>query len=405
MRIYRGLIICLICSAISSTLAYAGEYHNPRERTSAQSEDTLACAQCHTMHGSQGAGATAGSLIYAPSTGPTVAKLLRADSVLQLCLFCHGSVSPGVVASGDRVPPMIENNITYIPSAGDFADGGFVNEANRHSIGSTGYTPPGNNNATAWNDGTTNSVVGKFGNAIVCIYCHDQHGNKNYRNFRYDPGNPLNDNPTSANGVKVSYRMNATGDCSDGLAAPCDVDNNTTANPLPKPNQTKYQRSNVVFNKTAADYNRISEWCGKCHTKFFGISGSPDLGGTAGVGVGSGDTNVNTPWKRHPQGDVNFGQGVANLHVDFSASPYINKDKVRVVGTTDTAANDAQPFCLSCHYSHGGGNPNRGTANSTLDHSNLVMIRDTTGELNLKDSSPGTYTYRMRNTCLQCHNQ
>ena len=370
------------------------------------------------MHGSQGAGATAGSLIYNTSAPGIYPKLLRAETVLQLCLFCHGANSPGVVASGNRIPPQIENNtiaLTYIPSAGDFNDGGSVpvNEANRHSIGSTAFAvsgPPGNNNPTAWNNGTTNSVVGRFGNAIVCIYCHDQHGNRNYRNFRYDPGNPVNDNLT--NGVQVSYRLNTTGNCSDGVAAPCDVDNDSNTDFGTYGNRAKYQRKSVAFNMTTGrDHNRISEWCGKCHTKFFDISNSPTndttgpyLGGTAGVGVGSGDTNVNTPWKRHPQGDVTLGQGVTNLHVDFSASPYIKKDTVRIVDPTnanDIADINDQPFCLSCHYSHGGGNPNRATATPTIDHSNLVMLTDT-GALNLKGSPD---TYRMRNTCLQCHNQ
>ncbi len=408
-RLYRGLIICLISSAISSTLAVAGEYHNPRERTSAQTEDTLACAQCHAMHGSQGAGVGAGSLTYNTSAPGIYPKLLRAANVLELCLFCHGAISPGVVASGNRTPPQIENNTisaTYIPSAGDFADGGSVNEANRHSIGSIGFTPPGNNNAAGWTN-----VINKFGNAIVCIYCHDQHGNRNYRNFRYDPGNPANDNLT--NGVQVSYRLNATGNCSDGGAAPCDVDNDSNIDSGTYGNRAKYQRKNVVFNKTPSkDYNRIAEWCGKCHTKFFGISDSPTndttgpyLGGTAGAGVGSGDTNVNTPWKRHPVGDVNLGQGVTNMHVDFSASPYIKKDTVRIVDPTnanDIADNNDQPFCLSCHYSHGGGNPNRLTSTPSLDHSNLVMLTDS-GALNLKGATG--LTYRMRNTCLQCHNQ
>jgi hypothetical protein len=203
--------------------------------------------------------------------------------------------------------------------------------------------------------------------------------------------------------------MNGAGNCSDGAAPPCDVDNDSNTDFATYGNRAKYQRKNVIFNKTASvDYNRVSEWCGRCHTKFFGLSGSTSdtttsgiLGGTAGAGVGPGDTNVNTPWKRHPVGDDSLGQGVTNMHVDFSASPYINKNLVRVVGTTDTAANDSQPYCLTCHYSHGGGNPNR-TGTATIDHSNLVMLSDA-GALNLKGAT-GT-TYRMRNTCQQCHNQ
>ncbi|MEK7828692.1 MAG: hypothetical protein AAB256_02815, partial [Deltaproteobacteria bacterium] len=129
-RLYRGLIICLIGSAISSTLVFAGEYHNSMDRRPGVSpEETLACAQCHTMHGSQGAGATAGSLIYNTSAPGIYPKLLRAANVLELCLFCHGAISPGVIDSAGRIPPQIVSNITYIPSAGDFADGGSVNEA------------------------------------------------------------------------------------------------------------------------------------------------------------------------------------------------------------------------------------------------------------------------------------
>lgn len=415
-RLYRCLIICLIISAIASIPAYAGEYHNPKERTTSQIE-TLACAQCHTMHGSQGAGVGPGSLIY-DGTPAIYPKLLRAANVLLLCLFCHGDVSPGVIdgnnpfPNGSRTPPQILNNTiapTYIPSAGDFADGGSVNEANRHSIGLSGFTPPGNNNATGWSAVTT-----KFGDTIVCLYCHDQHGNRNYRNFRYDPGNPANDNFT--NGVKVSYRLNATGNCSDDGAPPCDVDNDSNTDFATYGNRAKYQRKNVIFNKTAGvDYNRIAGWCGKCHTRFFDISNSPTneatgpyLGGTTGGGVvGPGDTNTGnpgTPWKRHPVGDDNLGQGVTNMHVDFSAAPYINKNLVRVVDPTnanDVADNNDQPFCLTCHYSHGGGNPNR-TGTATLDHSNLVMLTDA-GALNLKGATGATY--RMRNTCLQCHNQ
>ena len=385
---------CLFLT-LTLSFAHAGEYHAPKERTVGSTE-SLACSQCHTMHGTQGSS----SMIYGGAAA-VYTKLLRAASVLELCLYCHGTSNPGPIDWAGRTPPKIADNAAFyspnIASGGDFQNNNTINEANRHSIGSSVATaPPGNNSP----GGEWAAVTAKWGATFTCLYCHDQHGNRNYRNLRYDPGNPSTDNITS--GVKVTYSNNAGGSCSDGAALPCDVNETTSAS-----NLTKYYRANVTFPRAANDTINIgiAAWCGRCHTRFYGISNpygnetsGPYLGGTANAGaVGSGDTNAGNPWYRHPVGDINIG--AANLHTDTSSSAYITSGTIRTVNPDGTLANK-QPFCFSCHYAHGGGN--YGT-NQALNHSNLAII-DGTGSLNIESAYTQSTGY-FRNVCQQCHNQ
>lgn len=396
-----------------STIVYSGEYHNPKERTTLGNE-TLACGQCHTMHGTEALSQTM-TLRGTPGTYP---KLLRADTVLNLCLYCHDGTYTGLVG-GTKKPPVVVYNTAYVPSAGDFQNANIINEGNRHSINTdvslTANYPPGNN-GTTWSGSGPTYVTGKFGGQFTCIFCHDQHGNKNYRNLRYDAGNPANDNATS--GVKVTYNMDAAASCSDGGATPCDI-NNSTSGPLSPANLNKYQRGNVTFKRASNDTTNqgIAAWCGRCHIQFYGISqpygnetSGPYLGGDTGAGLGLGDFTASNPWRRHPIQDINIG--AANLHTDTSSSAYITSGTIRTVDPDGTLANK-QPFCLSCHYAHGGGNLNNcaGSAPNCLDHSNLVMI-DNVGNLNICTGAlaPCTAAYDtstgyMRNTCQQCHNQ
>lgn len=406
---FRNIIYFSLILILSMPNLYAGEYHNPKERTVSNYE-SLACSQCHTMHGSQGGQ----SMVYCaspPCPDVTYTKLLRHQSILELCLFCHDGTNSVAIMDG-RVPPDISNNNqNYVPSAGDFRHSNVDNEANRHSIGIdvTTTTPPGyDNTKVIWTG--TDSVTGRFGSTFNCLYCHAQHGNNNYRNLRYDPGNPVNDN--QGTGVNIVYRMTNVVGTGCGTAGTCDVENSDSGGNLPT-GLAKYYRANVKFRRTGSDYNKISEWCGKCHSKFFGKSGNSDLGGDASPdpGVGGGDINISTsPWKRHPVGDIDANN--TNLHTDYSvgvsASGYLGNNKSIRVADYDANTSKYQPFCLSCHYAHGGGNPNN-AIDPTLDHSMLAYI-DSSGLVNLcKTATCGTdydtNTGRMRNVCQQCHNQ
>jgi len=440
-RVIVVILMVLLCAVVPSYIN-AGDYHNSKAKGAVQ--ETLACSQCHTMHNSQGGN----EMIYNSDTDASNAlgkpKLLRASSILNLCLHCHGDngFSPTTV-DGRRTPPKVLNNptTTYVPSAGDFGNRGVEYEENRHSINNNDLIPPGYVGAE-WAD-----VQSSFSNTFNCLYCHAQHGNTNYRNLRYDPSSPTNDK--AGIGVKINYATQVGANpvptvCSDGTATPCDVfvvnPGGTTAVGT---NLEKYERSNVTFSVSTANAagdgtNGISQFCGKCHTNFYGSSGDANMGGAAAAGVGAGDTGGN-PWVRHPVGDITFNQSAnsGNAHVDnenlvnnandgtFTLIRYADGGNWPPGGYTDTAANafgtvtgtgfnttlsGEQPFCLTCHYAHGGGNSNHpdavgGGSYAPYDHSMLVFT-DNDGDVNIKRD--GTYDntqHYMRNTCNQCHNQ
>lgn len=405
------------CSALNDALA--GEYHNAGGRGEYDNDETLACAQCHTMHGSQG-GSAVPNLMY-DGGADLNEKLLRASSVMDLCLTCHEANSLGM---SSPTPPDVFNNdnSVYVPSGGDYANRGVVNEPNRHSIGldfddiSLATTGPPGHDPVAAGAGPWSDVTDFRGTTFNCIFCHAQHGNKNYRNLRYNPGVPSDDYDGSPTAVNVSYAMYDLdnlvnwANCSDGgtFANGCDVYNDEQHD-TPSANRVKYDRDSVTFGRrtdgTGETYNRMSEWCSLCHTEFFGDSGSANNGGGGTSGdavVGPGDNNAaGNAWVRHPVGDIYIGQGTNN-HNDTTT---LNASGIRYADDTYPSAvsADDQPFCLSCHYAHGGGNPNTGTANATSDHSNLVRI-DTSNVLNLL-STHDPATGLMRNTCNACHNQ
>lgn len=422
----RVTLVILLGLFLSPLNLNAGDYHN--STANGGPVDTLACSQCHTMHNSQG-GQT---MIYEsdPNFGSeiTTPKLLRAQNILNLCLHCHGNkaASPQTAIDGTRrIPPRVWDTRSifpdtgdYTPSAGDFMDRTVNNEANRHSLGMdvSSFEPPGYT-ANDWS-----GITGSFSTTFNCLYCHAQHGNENYRNLRYDPGTRAGDIKGNASRARIPYAtkvkaVNPT-ECSDGTAFPCDV---YVLNPsgldADGDNREKYFRSNVTFGVSTADgdgINGISTFCGKCHNNFYGISGSA-LGGVGAAGVGDGDTGA-APWVRHPVGDVTFAQSdiTGNAHIDvanitnnlvgnvtltrFADGEWLPGGYTTLGPTTGTE----QPFCLSCHYAHGGGNSN-GATDSTLDHSNLVFT-DEKGDVNLEPTYNNSEHY-MRNTCNQCHNQ
>ena len=389
--LFFAFLFSILITTAYSTFLLAGEYHAGGNETQSGLE-TLACSQCHTMHGTQGGA----SLLYeGTSLNP---KLLRASSILNLCLYCHGEINPGPIDWAGRTPPQIVNNqLGYMPSAGDFENRNYVNEGNRHSIGMNVSANPPPGYTSTWSD-----VTNRFSTTFNCLYCHDQHGNTNFRNLRYDPGTPANDSRTNSNRVDITYTYNSSADPDDSATEVNYWGAGADTSP-----ENKFTRTRVRFRRSPIDTDSpkrgIAAFCGKCHVNFYGASGDANMGGVSSPGaVGAGD-NLSTPspWYRHPVSDMDLSTADSNTHADISNWDMV-ASKTRYIDPSSVFSGDDQPFCLTCHYAHGGGNPNKLTT-PVLDHSNIVFF-DGSGRINM-DSAFNAATGKIRNLCQQCHNQ
>lgn len=392
---FKYLIILLIFSFFTYTpfnLTYAGEYHTVKEKKYVKtSEETLACSQCHTMHGSQGGY----SMIYGQSGTPAGAvypKLLRQATILQLCLYCHEGDNANLDApnvwSGTA---KFTNHSAGLLCADDMSNPPCPNNTANHTVDvNTTVTPPG------WTGTTPLFTPDKGG--FTCVSCHNPHGTTNFRNLRNDLYAGANAN-IDFTGVDVSYAML-------GELSPQNfyVYNNVA----PGKDITKYQTGYVLFRKAPPESplnsakDGLQAFCKACHTNFhfYGGESAVQMGGflTGDTLAGATDT-----WLRHPTRDVTMDEANTNLHIDRNCwgngttancgeAFDINSSGMTRVRYVDpdgaaptTALADEQPFCLTCHRAHG-----------STNHSNLIF-----GE---PETVGGTGTM-MRQTCQQCHNQ
>jgi hypothetical protein len=350
------LLLIVYCLLLTND-SFAGDYH----KSGIPAATTLACAQCHVMHGTQGSV----SLVYSGSGN--YAKLLRAESVVNLCKYCHDA-DPFVLGAPDLFSPI------YNAAGGDYNTGGTSDRDKMHDIGYnlTGISPPGYV-GSEWT-----VAQGRYGAVFSCIYCHDQHGNNNYRNLRPDPLNPSA--RSLASGVEVTYNNGSWDNSSSITQAVIDGSGNGS-NP-----SNQFSTSNMTFRSSA---KQIAGFCGKCHVKFYNSNGygGDDLGyGTGKLGGSStGDSGTGTQWFRHPVNNISVG--ITNGHTDpANFGAITSSNRVRVINPDGLdSGGDEQPFCLTCHRVHG-----------SSHYSNLIYGAPT---------ALGGSGTMMRDTCQQCHNQ
>lgn len=363
------LLLTAYCLLLTADNSFAGDYH----KSGVPAQTTLACAQCHVMHGPQGGM----SLIYGGGQN-IYAKLLRSDSVVNLCKYCHDG-DPYAIGAPDLFSPI------YNASAGDFNTGGVPDEDKRHSIGVdlTGVSPPG------YVGSDWIIAQGKYGAVFSCIYCHDQHGNSNYRNFRPEPLDPSYREPSAATPTDpykiVTYNNGGGAWTWDGISSI--VQNVKDGNGDGSNPANQFSTSNMAFRSST---KQVAGFCGKCHVKFYNSLGyggddlsygNGKLGGSA-----TGDSGTGTQWVRHPVGGISIGVGNGHTDPASFASNFTGTSRVRVINPDGLDSGyDEQPFCLTCHRSHGSSN-----------HSNLIFGAPTVL------GGAGTM---MRDTCQQCHNQ
>lgn len=290
--------LILLGSLIFSPLLFAGEWHVG---------ESLKCGECHVEHGVRGG---------VPIPGGPYSTLLLKGSVNELCLSCHDGSDP---ASPDVLAPVTMYNQTIAAqSAGGYLQSvGVLNTAG-HSLGISSPIPLSNHAGSV---------------SLNCASCHDYHGNSNYRNLRYDPGQ--------------------TGDSVSIVAAVDLFWQNAPADP-PNASATvaAYAQGNIGYK------SGWNAWCGSCHSQV------------------KTNTVASLPahFNSHPS-DIAMNASFGKLHVDiphwiagtgegFAGNSSVPGEGIIRLPFSQPTATDFQSTqfvlstnkvtCISCHQSHGG---------------------------------------------------
>jgi predicted CXXCH cytochrome family protein len=329
------------------------------------------CANCHTMHNSQGGASQAltaakwiaGILTGTPSSTP-LKNLLVTD-----CVGCHSSsgVATIITVNGSKIP-IVYN--TGGPTAGtELAGGNFYwttvdglnpgeNKNNRgHNVaGIAGMdTLPGAPGFTGCGNSCHQSLVAPVAEASIPSSGHDQTGcegchlkvghHKEAELFGTEAGN--------------AYRfLSGHG---DGLAAI--VDNSLGMNEgtqwglegsANSNDWNLYEAQTTSF--VVGDILTIGRWCAGCHGKFHAFGVEDEMFLTNNGGDRDMDPTTN-PWLRHPTNVFIPGAGTEFASVIGTPyAPYTSGGIPLARNTnniTDAINTGDQVMCLSCHKAHG----------------------------------------------------
>jgi hypothetical protein len=302
------------------------------------------CANCHTMHYSQG-----GALPTGAASGGPFGRLL-----LDTCIGCHSSSTANEVIDANDTPivngPAANTDILAGGNFGQLDTGGGGDTYAHNCLGTAdeadaalGNNPPGYTAGTNPYDGTQLSCAGTSG-------CHGDRslagsGDAGSDYVALDGAHHANASGslTTADEVGNSYRFLLG---IHGYEDP-DWEDPTTLS------ITAHNQYKALGRTDETDPgNTISSLCAQCHGDFHN--------GTDNVGTGS-------PWLRHPTdfdlGDAtgseylyyNNGTGTGN---DYSVVAPVGSESVAsvlsAVNTTSPGDGTAVVTCISCHRAHAG---------------------------------------------------
>ncbi len=303
------------------------------------------CAQCHTMHNSQGGTPMALDIAGNPQTAPNE-TLLRYG-----CVACHTGTNDGT----NNIPYVNKTTLpTYGPdgttgetlAGGNFywvAAAGLASDPKGHNVASDGLA---NQDATLGNT-PPGSSTGALASQLTCAGITGCHGDRTQdSDFGAMSGtHHADDSIIDGTTVVRSYRF------LDGVVGLEDSDweYQPTASA-----HNQYKGADRASDSTGdVDATTISSLCARCHNDFH--NGSGNVGGTAPSAM-----PFSSPWVRHPT-DFDMGNtgaaseyrgygGSANAYV--VAAPVASVDVTTVLQTV-TFNNDTIVTCISCHRAHG----------------------------------------------------
>ncbi len=310
------------------------------------------CANCHTMHNSQGGAAMT-------ADGTTHDSLLRAT-----CVSCHTATQAGMTTPYNAPAVYHSAGLTAADTPGPGvtnAGGDFyyvtLNDSYGHNVAGiasadgTLSTPPGFDPA-ATNAATTGYSFGQIaggtwtaGSQVTCAGATGCHGNHSasdpmaaIKGAHHGNGGTNDVISTAPTTVAGSYRFLA------GIMGQEDADWQWTAS------ATDHNEYYGVDDKTArngassySNLNTISFLCAQCHGNFHS------------------DIDVNdpaaSPWRRHPTDIALPNSGEYSAYTTYSIEAPVARPTI-----TGTVSGSVTPgtdvvMCLSCHRAHGSNQP------------------------------------------------
>ncbi len=358
------ILTVLFLSGFLGGTATAGEWHAGTNNL---------CSDCHTMHFSQSHnwdGSTPVSSTAARpngnwlgASGPNNYLLKAAGNAL--CIACHDgqTFAPDVLGSNTNA-----GNQTQGRSAG-------------------GLNVPGTSVAPyeAWKghtlDGPMRAPGGGAQFRLVCINCHDHHGQTAiYRNLGIYSNPTYVIGPTNDTSKDVWINIPAGYTPNSGNA--------TTFIPYYDTANVSYNRNDITGGKSS---NKMDEVCAGCHQNFHGPPGDSNIGASTGALFG---------FLRHPTAKTTIGaSGAQGYDGHSSLSRFIaGPTKIKVNASDRAAWTDASPGCLTCHKAHGNQNP---FALIFLNRNAMLV----TEEGGYASGQTQNVAQGYRNLCGQCHDQ